>query len=151
MAAFPLEYISNLFNTDYILILHQSTILNQKTPITYSSFPSPCSLLSSLYSLESWYTAPRAPLVSLGATVSGNCFDHYRSMPDGNQIGLFYCQARRFRKEAPAASRQWDRGTESSKQPFRCHRERVLCSERLPREELACFSSRVMARAPQEF
>ena len=101
MAAFPLEYISNLFNTDYILILHQSTILNQKTPITYSSFPSPCSLLSSLYSLESWYTAPRAPLVSLGATVSGNCFDHYRSMPDGNQIGLFCCQTPRFRKEAP--------------------------------------------------
>ena len=101
MAAFPLEYISNLFNTDYILILHQSTILNQKTPFTYSSFSSPCSLLSSLYSLESWYTAPRAPLVSLGATVSGNCFDHYRSMPDGNQIGLFCCQTPRFRKEAP--------------------------------------------------
>jgi hypothetical protein len=93
------------------------------------------------------YYAPR----SNRSDVSGNCFDYYRSMPDGNQIGLFYCQARRFRKEAPAANRQWDRGTESSKQPFRCHRERVLCSERLPREELACFSSRVMAQANQEF
>jgi len=94
------------------------------SPLIHSDSQSliPDHLLSDyLFSLESWYTAPRAPL---GATVSGNCFDHYRSMPDGNQLGLFCCQTRRFRKEAPAASRQWDasrgnaprgRGTESSK------------------------------------
>jgi hypothetical protein len=62
-------------------------------------------------------------------------------MPDGNQLGLFCCWMGRFRKEAPAARRQWNvscgafpqdgsrrailrgRGTESSKQPFRCYRE----------------------------
>jgi hypothetical protein len=46
-------------------------------------------------------------------------------MPDGNQIGLFCCQTRCFRKDVAAASWQWDvfrgvfsrgeRGTESSK------------------------------------
>ena len=72
-------------------------ILNPESKIKNPQFPNP------------WYTTRRAPLVSLGADVSGNCFDHYRSMPDGNQIGLFYCQAPRFRKEAPAASRQWDK------------------------------------------
>jgi hypothetical protein len=29
-------------------------------------------------------------------------------MPDGNQIGLFCCQTRRFRKEVAATSRQWN-------------------------------------------
>ena len=81
-----------------------------------------------LFPLESWYTAPRAPI---GADVSGNCFDHYRSMPDGNQLGLFCCQTPRFRKEARTASRQWDGsrrspardwGTESSK---RCPSSRI--------------------------
>jgi ATP-dependent RNA helicase DeaD len=38
-------------------------------------------------------------------------------MPEVNQVGLFCCQTRRFRKEAPAAGWQWDRMTESSKQP----------------------------------
>ena len=74
-----------------------------------------------LFPPNPWYTTRRAPL---GANVSGNCFDHYRSMPDGNQIGLFCCQTPRFRKEAPlqtgngispAQHSRGAGGTESSK------------------------------------
>jgi hypothetical protein len=61
--------------------------------------------LQSSIPLKRWYTTRRAPT---GADVSGNCFDRYRSMPDGNQVGLFCCRTRRFRKEAPAASWQWE-------------------------------------------
>jgi hypothetical protein len=85
-------FIIPLFPTYSFLFVPQNRIPNPQSKIRNPQF-------SNL-----WYTTRRAPLVSLvslGATVSGNCFDHYRSMPDGNQIGLFYCQTPRFRKEAP--------------------------------------------------
>jgi hypothetical protein len=64
-------------------------------------------IISTPHPSKLWYTTRRAPN---GADVSGNCFDHYRSMPDGNQVGFFCCQTRRFRKEAPEKAWQWDRG-----------------------------------------
>jgi hypothetical protein len=156
------------------LLAPQSSISYPKFPIpifvppfvSRKRIPNPQSKILNPQFPNSWYTTPRAPI---GADVSGNCFDHYRSMPDGNQVGLFCCQTRRFRKEVSAASRQWnvsrgafpqdgsrrssrrDRGTELSKQPLRCHREWVRLSNLLPREELACFSTCVMAQALQEF